>query len=134
MHYWWECKFIQPLCRTVLRVLKKTKNRTTIWPTNPTPRYISEENHTSKRYLHPNVDCITICSNQDSRFSSVTRSCPTLCDPMNCSTPGLPVHHQLQELTQTHVHPVSDAIQQSHPLLSVSPPAFNLSQHQCLFK
>ena len=58
--------------------------------------------------------------------------CLTLCDPMNCSTPGLPVCHQLPESTQTHVHWVSDAIQLSHPLLSPSPPALNLSQHQCL--
>ena len=56
------------------------------------------------------------------------------CDPMDCSTPGLPVHHQLPELAQTHVHRVSDAIQPSHPLLSPSPPAFNLSQHQGLFQ
>ena len=62
-------------------------------------------------------------------ISSVTQSCPTLCDPMNCSTPGLPVYHQLPESTQTHVHQVSDAIQPSHPLLSPSPPAFSLSQH-----
>ena len=66
--------------------------------------------------------------------SSVAQSCPTLCDPMNCSTPGLPVHHQLPEFTQTHVHRVSDAIQPSHPLSSPSPPAFNLSQHQGLFR
>ena len=68
------------------------------------------------------------------QFSWVTRSCPTLCDPMNCSTPGLPVHHQLPEFTQTHVHWGGDAIQPSHPLLSPSPPAFSLSQHQGLFK
>ena len=68
------------------------------------------------------------------QFSSVTQSCPTLCDPMNPSTPGLPVHHQLPEFIQTHVHRVSDAIQLSHPLSSPSPPAFNLSQHQGLFK
>ena len=68
------------------------------------------------------------------QFSSVTQSCPTLCDPMDCNTPGLPVHHQLPEFTQTHVHWVSDAIQPSHPLSSPSPPAFNLSQHQGLFK
>ena len=68
------------------------------------------------------------------QFSSVTQSCPTLCDPMNCSVPGLPVHHQLPESTQTHVHWVSDAIQPSHPLWSPSPPALNLSQHQGLFK
>ena len=63
-------------------------------------------------------------------FSSVAQSCPTLCDPMNRSTPGLPVHHQLQEFTQTHVHQVGDAIQLSHPLSSPSPPAPNPSQHQ----
>ena len=64
------------------------------------------------------------------QFSSVVQLCPTLCDPMNCSMPGLPVHHQLPEFTQTHVHWVSDAIQLSHPLLSPSPPALNLSEHQ----
>ena len=68
------------------------------------------------------------------QFSSVAQSCPTLCDPMNCSTPGLPVHHQLPEFTQTHVHRVGDAIQPSHPLLSPSPPAPNPSQHQRLFQ
>ena len=62
------------------------------------------------------------------------QSCPTLCNPMNCRTPGLPVHHHLSEFTQTHVHRVSDAIHPSHPLSSPSPPAFNLSQHQGLFK
>ena len=66
--------------------------------------------------------------------SSVAQSCPSLCDAMNHSTPGLPVHHQLPESTQTHVHWVADAIQPSHPLSSPSPPALNLSQHQCLFK
>ena len=64
------------------------------------------------------------------QFSSVDQSCPTLCDPMNRSTPGLPVHHQLPEFTQTHVHRVSDAIQPSHPLSSPSSPAPNPSQHQ----
>ena len=64
------------------------------------------------------------------QFSSVAQSCSTLCDPMNCSTPGLPVHHQLLEFTQTHVHWVGDAFQPSHPLLSCSPPAPNPSQHQ----
>ena len=66
------------------------------------------------------------------QFSSVAQSCPTLWDPMNHNTPGLPVHHQLLESTKTHVHWVSDAIQPSHPLLSPSPPALNLSQHQSL--
>ena len=65
--------------------------------------------------------------------SSVTQSCPTLCDHMNHSTPGLPAHHQLLESTQTHVHQVSDAIQPSHPLPSPSPPALSLSQHQGSF-
>ena len=68
------------------------------------------------------------------QFSSVAQSCLTLCDPMNCSTPGHPVHHQLPEFTQTHVHRVSDAIQPSHPLSSPSPPAPNPSQHQSLFQ
>ena len=64
------------------------------------------------------------------QFSSVAQSCPTLCDPMNCSTPGLPVHHQLPEFIQTHVHRVGDAIQPSYPLSSTSPPTLNPSQHQ----
>ena len=68
------------------------------------------------------------------QFSSVAQSCPTLCDPMDCSTPGLPVHHQLLEPTQTRVHQVGDAIQPFHPLSSPSPPTFNLSQHQGLFQ
>ena len=67
-------------------------------------------------------------------FSSVVQSCPTVCDPMNHSTPGLPIHHQLPESTQTHVHCVGGAIQPSHPLSSPSIPALNLSQHQGLFK
>ena len=66
------------------------------------------------------------------QFSSVVQSCLTLCDPMNCSMPGLPVHHQLPEFTQTHVHWVRDAIQPSHPLSSLSPLALNPSQHQGL--
>ena len=68
------------------------------------------------------------------QFSSVARLCLALGDPMDCSTPGLPIHHQLPELTQTHVHLVSDAIQPSHPLSSPSPSAFSLSQPQGLFK
>jgi len=68
------------------------------------------------------------------QFSSVAQSCPTLCDTMNRSTPGLPVHHQHPEFTQTHIHRVSDAIQPSHPLSSTSPPVPNPSQHQSLFQ
>ena len=68
------------------------------------------------------------------QFSSVTQLCLTLCDPMNCSTPGLPVHTKFPEFTQTHAHQVGDAIQPSHPLLSPSPPAPNPSKHQGLFQ
>ena len=68
------------------------------------------------------------------QFSSVPQSCPTLCDPMNCSTPGLPVHHQLLEFTQTHAHQVGDVIQPSHTLSSPSPHAPNPSQHPSLFQ
>ena len=72
--------------------------------------------------------------NDSVQSSSVSQSCLTLCDPMDCSTLGFPVHHQLPEFTQTHVHRVSDTIQPSYPLSSPSPPAFNLSQHQGLFQ
>ena len=68
------------------------------------------------------------------QFSSVVQSCPTLCDPMDCSMPGFPVYHQLPELAQTHVYWVGEAIRSSHPLSSPFPPAFNLSQHQGLFQ
>ena len=68
------------------------------------------------------------------QFSSVTQSCQTLCNPMDCSTPGFPVHYQLLELAQTHVHQVGNAIQPSHPLSSPSPPAFSLSQLQGVFQ
>ena len=71
---------------------------------------------------------------ESDQIRSVTQSCPTFCNPMNRSTPGLPVHHQLLEFTQTHVHPVSDAIQPSHPLSSPSPLTPNPSQHQRLFQ
>ena len=76
----------------------------------------------------------TFNAHNSPQFSLVTQLCPTLCDPMNCSTPGLPVHHQLPKFTQTHVHRVSDAIQPSHPLSSPSPPAPNPSQDQSLFQ
>ena len=85
----------------------------------------------------PNLSVIFIFSCHHScsvQFSSVTQLCSTLCHPMNCSMPGLPVHCQHLEFTQTHVHWVSDAIKPSHPLSSPSPPALNLSQHQGLFK
>src|SRR5574337_897971 len=75
------------------------------------------------------LQCMKVKSERE-----VAQSCPTLCDPMNHSTPSLPVHHQLSEFTQTHVHRVSDAIQPSHPLSSPSPPAPNPSQHHSLFQ
>ena len=74
---------------------------------------------------------INFQNNPVSSVSSVAQSCPTLCDPVDCSTPGFPVHHQLPEPTQSHIHHISDAIQPAHPLSSASPPALNLSQHRC---
>ena len=76
--------------------------------------------------------CKYICTQH--QFSSVTQSCPTFCDFMDCSTPGFPVHHQIPEIAKIHVHQGCDAIEPSHPLSSPSPSAFNLSQHQSLFK
>ena len=78
--------------------------------------------------------CNIVSDMLHSQFSSVSQSCQTLYDPMNRSTPGLPVHHQLPEFAQTHAHRVSDAIQPSHPLLAPSPPAPKPSQHQSLFR
>ena len=89
-------------------------------------------------HLDPDIlECEVKCaleSISSVQFSSVTQSCLTLCDPMNHSTPGLPVHHQLPEFTQTHIHRVSDAIRPSHPRSSPSPPAPNPSQQQSLFQ
>ena len=105
------------------------------WPRLPNHvthvyKIILEQCHPLLHYLDPfNTEEITWF-----QFSSVAQLCPTLCDPMNCSIPGLPVYHQLQEFTQTHVHWVGDAIQPSHPLSSPSPPVLKLSQHQGLFK
>ena len=87
-----------------------------------------QRTHTNSQWVCKNMLGIA------NQFSPVAQSCPTLCNPMNHSTPGLPVHHQLPESTQTHVHRAEDAIQPSHPLLSPSPPALNLSQHQDLFQ
>ena len=92
--------------------------------TNSQCSWKSPHLHSASTYAGPHPRCCC----------SVTQSCPTLCDPLDCSTPGFPVHHQLPELAQTHVHWISgDALQPSHPLSSPSPPAFNLSQHQGLF-
>ena len=97
---------------------------------------LNETNRVKPHYLGARPVCIgrkTEIKECFHEFSSV-QSRPTLCNPMNRSTPGLPVHHQLLEFTQTHVHRVSDAIQPSHPLPSPSPPAPNPSQHQSLFQ
>ena len=106
--------------------------RILVWVAVPFSRGSSQTQGPNPGLLH--------CSHQGSptslvqSVSSVAQSCPTLCDPVDCSTLGFSVHHQLPEPTQTHVHWVSDAIQPSHPLLSSSPPIFNLSQHQGLFQ
>ena len=89
---------------------------------------------TSKKGFQLYSVLFILFKNMRVQFSSVAQSCPTLSDPMDCSMPGLPVHHQHPELAQTHVHQVSDAIQPPHPLSSPSPPTFNLSQHQGLFQ
>ena len=95
----------------------------------PTPVFLPGKSH-GQRSLEGYSPCGHKELDMSVQCSSVAQSCPTLCDPMNCSTPGLPVHHQLPEFTQTHVHRVSDAIQPSHPLSSPSPLAPNPSQHQ----
>ena len=87
-----------------------------------------------KNFRFASVPFIVKVMARETQFSSVAQSCLTLYNAMDCSTPGFPVHHQLPELVHTHVHWVGDAIQPSHPLPSPSPPAFNLSQHQDLFK
>ena len=85
-------------------------------------------------YLRKQSHAMPLLHLMTSQIRSVAQSCPTLCNPMNHSTPGLPVHHQHPEFNQTHVHRVSDAIQPSHPLSSPSPLAPNPSQHQSLFQ
>ena len=86
--------------------------------------------HLNTVKIYDTIISINVCSS----VQFIAQCCPTLCNPMNCSMPGLPVHHQHSEFTQTHVHRVSDAIQPSHPLSSPSPPAPNPSQHQSLFQ
>ena len=100
---------------------------------------LTPHTHTHKPQNKLNIRSGTIKVLEESigrtvQFSSVTQSCLTLCDSVYCITPGFPVHHQLLELVQTHVHQISDDIQTSHPLSLPSPPAFNLSQHWVLFQ
>ena len=105
-----------------------------VWSRVPCACYREEQNLAPCWICLFNLYLILFTKRIPVQFSSVTQSCPALCDPMDCSTPSLPVHHQLPESTQTHVHWVGDAIQPSHPLLSPSPLAFDLFQHQGLFK
>ena len=148
LHCWWEYKLIQPLWETVWRVLKKLgiKPLLGIYPEETktekdtcTPMFTASLFTMARTWKQPRCPLTyewikklwyIYITEYSVQFSSVTQSCPTLCDSMNCSTPGLPVNHQLPEFTQTHVHRVSDAIQPSHPLSSPSPPAPNPSQHQ----
>ena len=110
MHYWWECKLVQPLWKTVWWFLKKLKIELLYTVMQAHFWYTSRRNEVSilKKYLHSYFHCSIIYTIQDTeatsvQFSSVIQLCPTLYDPMNCSTPGLAVHHQLPEFTQTHV-------------------------------
>ena len=96
--------------------------------------FSAKEHPTCQSTVSKNTGDTRHCGGYSVQFISVSHSCLTLCNPRDCSTPGLPVHHQLQELTQTQVHRVSDAIQPSHPVSSPSPLALNPSQHQGLFK
>ena len=115
-------------------LLMKERNVSTIreWHEAPHPQDVFWDNLGTRRVIpgHKTID-LNLVETQI-QFSSVIQSCPTLCDPMNCNMPALPVHHQFSEFTQTHVHQVSDAIQPSLPLSSPSPPALNLPQHQGL--
>ena len=136
----WVCVFASVLLDWILlpywayiRSLRETDIPTCLQPlffllavnTPPLPDpWLSSNHHLS----------FTLDIGSSVQFSSVAQSCPTLCDPMDCSTPGLPVHHPLLELTQTHVCHIGDAMQPSHPLSSPSPLAFHLSQHQDHFK
>ena len=119
---WLNSRVLGPMVPILLSVLIPT---TKVWPYywwDSIPHNNSNHRSCSRSCMLQSTLCF--------QFSSVAQSCPTLCDPM----PGLPFHHQLPEFTQTHVHRVGDAIQPPHPLSSPSPPAFNLSQHQGLFK
>ena len=152
-----NAKWYSYLGKTASQFLTKL-NSFTIWSSHHTPRSYPSELKTcphknlqvnvyssfshncpkldvTKMLFHRWTDKQTTTSTQwNIQFSSVAQSCPTLCDPMNCSMSGFPVHHQLPEFTHTHVHWVGDAIQPSHPLSSPSPPALNPSQHQSLFQ
>ena len=122
---YWQVIFLE---KCLYSGYKKSYNPINIWGEDLHINFTKEEISMANEHIERYSMSLTF------QFSSVAQSCPTLRDPMNLSTPGLPVHHQLPEFTQTHVHRVSDAIQPSHPLSSPSPPAPNPSQHQSLFQ
>ena len=122
-YFWDEC-FL--LCRSVIHLFSflyyRSQPDTHIWLCGP--QGLCLFNSAVVMWTRPQMICCSCCS--------AAQLCPTLCDPMNCSTPGFPVLHHLLELAQTHVHWVSDALQPSHPLSSPFPPALNLSQHRAV--
>ena len=134
-HHYWDCsracsracrpQLLKPLCPRACAPQENPPQ----WEAHPPQLDSSPHSLQVEKSLRSNEDPAQSKINKI-QFSSATQSCLTLGNPMDCSMPGFPVHHQLPEFTQTHVHWVGDAIQTSHPLLSPSPPAFNLSQHQ----
>ena len=127
------CASTEPYLHSIFRwpwSCHSSSSRVSFWVRIAMPASQSHCHNVSKQ-LNAMLGSLDLFNQTNSVHSQL---CPTLCDPMGCSTPGLPVHRQLLEFTQIHVHGVSDAIQPSHPLLSPSPPAFNLPQHQGLFK
>ena len=124
---------IATICWTIIdrRMLKSTKKG---YPTPKTKKSYQSGRGTIKTKSNPIPAWWVTHRLSSVQFISVTQSCLTLCDTMHCSTPGFPAHHKLPELAQTHVLQVGDAIQPSHPLSFPSPPTFNLSRHQGLFK
>ena len=121
----------QPTSGAKINILPKLLLFWVYYPFNLSP-ILMNPNESNELQAEPNSNELLHMKHLALQFSSVAQPCPTLCDPMNHSTPGLPVHHQLPEFTQTHVHRVSDAIQPSHPLSSPSSPDPNPSQHQRL--
>ena len=129
LHCQWECKLVWILWRIGQKFLKKIKQSYRMIQQSHSSIY-QEKTLIGKDACTPVFIAPLFTTAKMSQFSSVTQSHLTLCDPMDCRTPGLPVHHELLEFTQNHVHWVGDAIQPPHPLSTPSPPAFNQSQHQ----
>ena len=123
------------LSRLVIAFLPKSKCLLFSWLQSPSTMILvlKKRKSITASTLPPSI-CHQVMGLDAMIFGSVSQLCLALCNPTDCSTPGFPVHHQLPELIQTHVHQVVYAIQSSHPLLSPSPPALNLSQHQSLFQ